>query len=141
MTTEPNFPQVGDVAVDLRKAKYSYDQDRCGETITVKRITATMVITSDGGRYNRDRLHPVSEGRYSDRVLVPATDPRVLVIKGREHLTALAKMADNLARLDIKAPEDVVAAISQLITAAVVSRHAVIELMSEASRSAQESNR
>jgi hypothetical protein len=141
MTAEQAFPQKGDLAVDLRKAKYSYDKDRCGGTLTVTRITATLVITSDGERYNRERLHPVREGRYSDRELVPATHPRVLVIRGREHLTALAETTRNLAALDFGKPEDIVAALSQIGLAATVSRRAVIDLMAEASRIEQESDR
>jgi GTPase SAR1 family protein len=137
MTTEPNFPQVGDPAVELRWAMYG--QDSCGKTTTVTRVTDTLVITSDGRRYNRKYLQRIGEFACSDRILVPATDPRVLAIKGREHLTALARTADNLARLDHKTPEDVVAALAQLIVAAGVSRNAVIALMAEASRTEQES--
>jgi hypothetical protein len=136
MTT---FPQVGDAAVDLRKTKGG--RNLCGEVVTVKDITTTLVITSDGERYNRARLHPASEGRYSDRELVPATDPRVLVVKSHEHLDAVAQLAVNLSRLDYRRPEDVVASLAQILGAAHMSWREVIALMREASRAEQESAR
>lgn len=139
--TTANFPQVGDRAVDLRKAKYSYDRDRCGATVTVSRITQTMVMTSDGERYNRERLHPVSEGRYSDRVLVPFGDPRVLVVLGRGHLAEVARLADNITKLDHKAPEDILAGLARIVMAASEARRQVVEIMREASKTEQESPR
>lgn len=136
-----NFPQIGDVAVDLRHSGKVGSQDRCGETVTVKRITQTMVITSNGEKYNRERLHPIHEGQYSDRELVPANDPRVLIIKGRQHLTTLADVARNLAEYDHRTPDDIVTALTQLVRAAMDSRTAVLGLIGEASRSEQASNR
>lgn len=135
------FPQVGDIATDLRRTGKVHEQDRCGSTVTVNRITETLVMTSDGERYNRAGLYPVSEGRHSPRRLVPASDPRVIVVKGREHLRVLARTTENLAKLDHKTPEDVIAAFAQIVLAAGVSRHAVIELMRQATRDEQESVR
>jgi hypothetical protein len=139
--TTANFPQVGDKAVDLRAPAAAHKFGRCGDVVTVSRITQTLVITSDGERYNRERLHPVSEGRYSDRQLVPFGDPRVLVVLGREQLVGVAKLADNIAKLDHKAPEDVLAGLARIIMAASDARRRVIEIMREASKTEQESPR
>jgi hypothetical protein len=140
--TSANFPQVGDLAVDLRtNGRPGGVPMRIGATVTVKAILTTIVLTSDGERYNRGSLKPVSEGRYSDRTLVPAGDDRVLIVKGREHLETLAGTVTNLAKLDHRKPEDIVQALAQIIVAAGLSRRAVIELMAGASRTEQESPR
>lgn len=137
-----DFPQVGDLAVDLwTNGRPNGKPDRAGDVVTVKDVLTTLVITSDGERYARIGLHPISEGRYSARKLVPATDPRVLVVRGRDHLTEMARLTDNLAKLDYKTPEDVVAALMRIVAATMASRNALIGLMRDATRSEQEGGR
>lgn len=140
--TTANFPQVGDRAVDLRtNGRPNGRPDRAGDVVTVKAITASMVLTSDGERYNRASLKPVSEGRYSDRQLVPPSDLRVLVVRGRAHLVEVARLADNISKLDHDAPEDILAGLARIIMAASDARRQVVEIMREASKTEQESPR
>jgi hypothetical protein len=122
-------PETGDKAVDLRSTGRSFEPDRCGETVTVYRITQTMVITSDGERYSRTHLKPISEGRYSPRQLVRADDDRVLCVRGRRLLAQVASVARNLADLDCKDPADISAALAQIVMAADTARREYADLL------------
>lgn len=135
------WPQVGDPAVDFRRGRRSYERDRAGKDVTVSRLTQTMVITSDGERYNRGTLKPVSEGHYSDRELVPAYDPRVLAVRARDELAEVARQITNLAAIEHKTAEDVVGALAQAMGAANDGRRSVLALMREASAMEQEASR
>jgi hypothetical protein len=140
--TTANFPQVGDQAVDLRLAKRSYELNQCGDVVTVKAVMTTIVLTSDGERYNRASLKPVTEGRFSNRELVPFSDVRVLVVQARERLAEVATLADNLAKLpEHRTPEDILAGLARIIMAASEARRQVVEIMREASKTEQESPR
>lgn len=130
------LPQKGDAAVDYRHARGMVIRERVGEDVTVSNITQTMVITSDGERYNRGTLKPVSEGRYSDRELVPACDPRVLAVRARTELAEVARQVTNLAAIEHKTAEDVAGALSAVMVAAAASRGRVLALMREASKAA-----
>jgi hypothetical protein len=132
------IPQKGDAVVDLRLGSIT---GRVGLTVTVERVTASLVVTSDGERYHLNTLRPVSEGSGSARQLVRATDDRVLIVRGHERLAAVARTADNLAKIDHQRPEDVLSAFAQIIMAASVARHAFAELMVDATRAEQESQR
>jgi hypothetical protein len=140
--TTANFPQAGDLAVDLRtNGRANGRPDQVGQTVTVKNVLTTIVITSDGERYNRSTLKPITEGRYSGRQLVPASDNRVLVVRARSQLSEVAATAGNLAELDHRKPEDVVTALARISRAAYEAHRAVIDLMADASRTEQESPR
>jgi hypothetical protein len=139
MTTGNRWPQVGDLAVDIEAATAS--RDRIGDVVTIKSVTPVAVLTSEGKGYNRDNLTPLGQGPYSARRLVPVTSDRVLVVRAREHLDVMASIANNLAIIDHRTPESVVAALAQIMTTANESRVALIALMAEASRAEQESNR
>lgn len=130
MIQTPDFPRVGDLAVDFYEGNAGR-RDLCGENVTVTRITATMVITSDGERYRAGgrTLYPVNHGRYSDRQLLPADDVRVLIVRGRDQLAAIARLTDNLSRLDHSTPESVLTALSQIIVTATGARKAVVQLL------------
>ncbi len=134
-------PQVGDLAVDLHRTGKVYDADRIGQTVTVKRVTETLVITSDGERYNRRHLVPVGHDRYAARKLVPANDDRVLCVRGRTHVAELARVVDNLARIDRKDPADHLAALAQIGAAAREAYAAFARELAEASRTEQASER
>ena len=141
MTLANRWPQVGDAAVELYRAKRAGEADRASAPVTVRDITATLVITSDGEKYNRDRLFPVTEGRYSARVLLSTGDAQVLIAQGRALLRSVAQSTDNLAALDRRTPEDCVGALAAIITAAHNARAELLKLMADASRLEQESDR
>jgi hypothetical protein len=134
-------PQVGDDAIELRHSGKVHEADRVSVPVTVQRVTATMVVTSDGERYSRATLKPISEGRYSARTLVPVTDDRVLCVRGREALAELARLTDNLARLDRANPIDFMGAFAQIQGAAEAARKAHVKAMLNATRAAQEAKR
>lgn len=127
-------PQKGDPCVEV------WDRSFAGPTIaattTVHQLTQTLVVTADGEKYNRQGLYPIRGGRYSDKQLRSAHDPKVLAIRARDHLREVARYADNLAKLDRRTPEDYMAALAQIIVKADDSRRAVTALMREASSTA-----
>lgn len=127
----------GDAVVELRRAVRVGQQDEVGQPLTVAGVTQTLVIASNGERYRRSDLKPISEGRLSDRVLVPAGDDRVLIARGREKLRGLAATATNLVGVDYAAPADVMAALAQVVVAAQMRRKELGLLMAEATRRAQ----
>lgn len=130
-------PREGDAAIELRHSGKTYEPDRISVPVTVHRVTATMVVTSDGERYNRATLKPVSEGRYSARTLVQPHDDRVLCVQGREVLTVLARTTGNLADVERTDPADVFAAVSQVATTAsraVIHYRALMRDATEAKR-------
>lgn len=133
------WPQVGDPAVDYRYSRTAWDRERVSESLTVERVTQTMVVTSDGERYSRTHLHPISEGRHSDRTLVPATDLRVLAVRARDRLAEVAQATTNLSKLDHRTAEDVVAALANIVAMADSNRRLVLGLMREATE--QEASR
>ncbi len=141
MTVTHRWPEKGDPAIELRAAGRTWETDTIGALTTIRTVTQTMVITADGGRYNRDGLFPVSEGRQSARKLVPPSDPRVLCVQGQRSLAELARQVENLARLERKDPMDVVAAYARIITETAAARNAFIALTTAASRAEQESER
>lgn len=141
MTTEGRWPQVGDLAVEYQASTDPTVRSRAGDTVTVREITSTLVVTSDFTKYDRRWLTPLNEGRYSARTLIPAADPRVLTARGRQHLVELTHLVGNLTMLDHRTPESVVAALAQIITTANESRVALLGLMAESSRTERESNR
>jgi hypothetical protein len=141
MTTGNRWPQVGDLAVDYQVPGSAVDHPRAGDTVSIREITSTLIITSDHRKYDRRWMAPLNEGRYSARTLIPATDRRVLTARGRTHLFELARLVENLALIDYRAPEGVVAALAQIMTTANESRVALVALMAEASRAERESNR
>lgn len=136
-----NWPQVGDDAIELRHAHGSATHDRIGVPVTIKKITQTMVVTSNGERYNRDTLKPISEGRYSARTLVQPHDDRVLCVRGRESLEGLARLTSNLAKLEHTAPAEIFAALAQVVANASRDLNWFREQMRDASRAEQVSNR
>lgn len=113
-------PQVGDDAIELRHSTRIHQLDGLSAPVVIRQITETIVVTSDGERYSRKSLTPISEGRYSDRTLVQPHDDRVLCVQGREVLAVLARTTDNLAKVERTDPADVFAALSQV--AATASR-------------------
>lgn len=121
------IPRPGDLAVELRKG--TFDRDRTSDTVTVEKVTVSLVITSDGVRYHLRTLKPVSEGPTSPRELRPADDRRVLTVRARDQLAALAKTVDSLNRLDHRSPEEVVAALAQISAGAAISRNEVLDLI------------
>jgi hypothetical protein len=134
MTAEREWPQKGDSAVDLRtNGRAGGPPDRVSADLTVERVTATLVITSDGERYNRERLHPVSEGRYSDRELTRPTDPRVLAIRARLLLAGVAQRAERLNALEHKDAVEVMGALATIIREADRARQEVATLLADAS--------
>lgn len=141
MTPDDRWPQVGDRAVELRRSSSATVRDQAGPPIAVKNVTATLVITSDGEKYNRDGLFPASEGRSSARKLMPASDVQVLTAQGREVLSAVAANAFNLAQVAHRTPEDCVAALAIIIGEAHTARAKLLRLMLDASRAEQESER
>jgi hypothetical protein len=110
-----------------------WDRDHGGavisETTHVLRTTQTLVITTDGEKYNRQRLYPIKGGRYSSKSLRSAHDPEVLAVRARDHLRGVARLAENLSRLDRRTAEDYVGALAQVVAKADESRKAVIDLM------------
>lgn len=128
-------PKEGDPAAELLSTARPYDSDRVGEPVTVHRVTQTLVITSDGEKYSRNHLTPVSEGRYSNRQLVRANDDRVLCVRGRTLLAGVARVARNLADLDRRDPADITAALAQLVVTADDARRKYAALLAEASGS------
>lgn len=141
MTTADRWPQLGDEATEFRAGARSWEQDSVGPTVRIRQITQTLIITSDGGRYNREGLFPLNEGRQSARRLVPATDDRVLCVLGRRSLAEVARQVENLSRLERKDPMEIVAAFAQIISAAADARRDFISLTAAASRAEQESGR
>jgi hypothetical protein len=139
--TANRWPQVGDEAVEFRAGARSWEQDSAGSVVRVKTITSTLVITSDGGKYNRDGLFPINEGRQSARRLVPAVDERVLCVRGRRQLGEVARQVENLSRIERKDPMEIVAAFAQIISTAADARREFISLTSAASKAEQESER
>jgi hypothetical protein len=123
------IPQVGDLAVDLRVG--TFERDRLGKAITVTKVTPSLVTTSDGERYNRFSLRPVTQPT-SARELASVTDVRVLTARGREHLSGVAETARNLSTVPLRRPDEALVALEQIIMAAKVAHHAVSELMAEA---------
>lgn len=141
MTITGRWPQVGDDAVEFRAAARTWDTDSIGTPTRIKSITQTLVITTDGAKYNRDGLFPTNEGRQSARRLVPTADPRVLCVQGRVKLREVARQVQNLADLDRKDPMDIVAAFAQIVSAAASARTEYIALTRDASKAEQESER
>ena len=135
------WPRVGDLAVEYRASADPARRSRVGDTVAVREVTDTIVVTSDWRKYDRRWMTPLNEGRYSGRRLMPVGDPRVITARGVTHLMGLSHLADNLSLLDHRTPESVVAALAQIITTANESRVALLALMAEASRAEQESNR
>ncbi len=127
-------PRVGDDVVDLRSTGRAHDVDRCGPVVQVKTITETLVITTDGEKYSRNYLRPISEGRYSARQLVPARDDRVLCLRGRWHLDQVARVTRNLADLPRTDPADIIAAMNQIITVASEARRDYLGMLTETSK-------
>lgn len=74
-------------------------------------------------------------GRYGGAELLPVHHDLVLAIRAREHLTALANMANNLAHHNPRKPEDVVAYLAQLSRAVADSHEAVRLMLAERPRS------
>jgi len=138
MTTGNRWPQVGDLAVDVKATPSG--RDRLGSVVTVKGVRLDMLVTSDGEKYDRDELFPYGQPHSAHR-LVPLTHDRVLIARGRYLLDELALLTDNLAKLDHRTPDAVAAALAQIVTAAHESRQTLIALMAEASKAEQESNR
>jgi hypothetical protein len=122
-------PREGEDVVDLRSTGKTYDVDRCGPVVQVKTITQTLVITTDGEKYNRLFLTPVSEGRYSSRQLVRASDDRVLCVQGRLTLEAVARVARNLADLPRTDPADITAALARVVNVADQARRSYADLL------------
>lgn len=122
-------PREGEAVVDLRSTGRMHEPDRCGEVVTVKRVTDTLVITSDGEKYNRRHLTPHSEGRYSPRRLVSARDDRVLCVRGRKLLAEVARVAANLAAIDRRDPADIAGALAALTRQADEARRAYADVL------------
>jgi hypothetical protein len=141
MTAAKRWPQVGDAAVELTASHGPDDRDQVGRTLRIMNVVGPWIVTDDGGKYDWEGRFPMSEGRYSARRLMATTDPRVLRVYGRSHLSALASITANIANLEHKTPEDTVAALARIIALADDSRRAMIALMAEASRTEQESSR
>jgi hypothetical protein len=108
--------------VDLRVANRMHQIDQCGPVVQIKAILPTLIITADGERYSRSHMKPASEGRYSARELVRADDDRVLCVRGRQHLTDVARVAANLADLPRTDPMDIVAALTRIVAFANEAR-------------------
>lgn len=134
MRTRGWEPSPGDPVVDLKVSSGSWDRDRVGPMVTVKTVTTTLVITTDGEKYNRGGLFPIAEGRHSDRVLIPVWDDRAICVAGRLALANIAQLSQNLAALNRTDPADIVAAYNQIAAAATESRGALIDMMRNASR-------
>jgi hypothetical protein len=141
VSTDVRWPQLGDSGVDFFAAQQSYQRDRVGSVVTVRTVSETLIITSDGERYNRAGLFPAAQGKYSGRRLVPAGDPRVLAARGRDQLIEVARVVSNLAQIDHRTPEDVVAALARAQVVAHDAWKVVGAMMSAASKAEQESNR
>lgn len=112
-------PAVGDEVVDLFvNGRPNGVPNRCGPVVQIKTITQNLVFTTEGERYSRSHMKPVSEGRYSARELVRADDDRVLCVRGREVLASVARVAGNLADLPRTDPADITAALARLVVVA-----------------------
>jgi hypothetical protein len=122
-------PQVGDFAVDLKVR--TFERDRLGRIVTVRQVTPTLVVTSDGERYNRKTMRPVTQP-ISARELASPTDVRVLTAQSREHLSGVAETARNLSIVPLRQPYEALLALEQIIMAAKIAHGAVSELMAEA---------
>lgn len=96
---------------------YTNGPPRVGVTTHIVNVTDRLIVTADGGRYSRTTLWPTN-GRNLRRTLHSADDPIVVVARIREHVTALARMASNLAMLEWTKPEQVVTALDQIREAA-----------------------
>jgi hypothetical protein len=120
------IPQVGDLAIDLRVGTFA--KDRLGKTVTVTKVTPSLVTTSDGERYNRFSLRPVTQPS-SARELASVTDVRVLTVQGCGHLSEVAEVARNLSTIGHRRPDEVLVALEQIIMAAKVAHGAVSALM------------
>jgi hypothetical protein len=128
-------PREGEDVVDLRvNGRPNGVPDQCGPVVQVKTVTRTLVITSDGEKYSRNYLRPISEGRYSARQLVRATDDRVLCVRGRAVLDEMARTARNLADLPRTDPMDIMAALARLVAAAGDARSEYANSLTTASR-------
>jgi hypothetical protein len=125
------IPQKGDLAVDLRVGEFTFAKDQVGETVTVTKVTPSLVTTSDGERYNRFSLRPVTQPT-SARELASVTDVRVLTARAHDHLAAVANTARNLSTVPLRRPDEVLIALEQIIMAAKVAHHAVSTLVAEA---------
>ncbi len=132
------FPQEGDRAVDYRAAARGDQLPRIGPVVTIDKITGTLIITSDGGRYRLSDHRPVAQGRFSDRQLIAATDDRVLVARGREMLAALAATVANLAKLDHTHSYEVLGALGEIGRDVVTYRKTLTNLMVDAVRQKRE---
>lgn len=110
-----------------------------GDTVHIERVTETLILTSDGGRYSRKHLHPVAWKGWRPRLqLRSAYDDTVMVIRAQQHLAEIGKRAENLAKLDRKVTTDVLADLALIERAAHDARKAVIDLMTAADRAQQE---
>jgi len=136
--TGGRWPQKGDRAVDLRLSQSPIGRDAVGPEVTIVNITQTMVVTSDGERYNRTSLRPLAGGPHSPRVLVPLHDRRALTARARTELAAAAGVVTNLTRVEHRTPEQVYAALTQAIVAVDNARRQVVRLMATATRNEQE---
>jgi hypothetical protein len=135
------LPQVGDDVVDLRQGSKAWDNDRAGSVVQVKTVTTSLVLTSDGEKYRAGGLYPIGEGLYSSRRLVAANDPRVLCIRGRDMIAEIARLADNLSKLDRKDPAEVSAALAQLAAKSGTVYQQFGRMMADASRQEREGGR
>jgi hypothetical protein len=126
-------PAKDDLVVDLRRSSKPAG-DRIGETLTVVRVEDRTVVTSDFRRYDRKELYPISEGPHSPRRLVSVDDPRVMLVRGMEHLRAIARTAENLSRLDHRSLDQVLESIEALASRAQASHRALGELAYETTR-------
>jgi hypothetical protein len=129
------IPKVDELAVELRHGTFAATQ--AGRTVTVTRVTPSLIVTDDGERYNRFSHRPYSEGPSSNRELVSASDPRVLVARGHALIGAVAQTAENLAKLDHRSVEDVMAALSEILMSTSVARQSVTQMMTAATAAEQ----
>jgi hypothetical protein len=114
--------------------------DHAGELTTIKRITASLVITDDGQRWNREQLHPSHLPSFTSIRLVSARDPRVLVALAQRKIRDIEQQARNLTRLERKTPEQVAEDLLILARAAHDAYEAVREDIAAAQRAQQETN-
>ncbi len=132
--TERKWPHRDAPAVELRISSRHSEPDRVGGPVVITDVTPTLVITSDGERYNRASLRPIREGRTSPRVLVPPTDNRVLCVEARKMLAELARVADNQAALGFTDPETYVGSLARMVVLSTDAHRRLLALLRDASR-------
>lgn len=118
----------------------NYGAPAFGAVTEIGRITDTLIITCDGGRYSRQTLRPAG-GRGPRTTLHSAHSDEAVTARALQHLVAVSRQAGNLAALEHKTPENVCAALAQLSRAVSDSHSAIRDLMAEASKANQESRR